>query len=196
MTRLQLATRMALPALLVLALVGCGPSQSADASAAGRSAASRDPAAGSGSPAGTSAASASVEAGRAADPCGLLTDAELQQTTGYPIRSKESLEGNGGSFASGCRWVLDTDKGVPGLHTISLEVRSSGGRARFDFLREGLTQVPGLGDGAVKAGGNTAGTIWAVTGDRLVKLDYSLPVDVVDPDPKVLPLVEKVLSNL
>jgi hypothetical protein len=45
-------------------------------------------------------------------------------------------------------------------------------------------------------GGNTAGTIWTVSGDALVKVDYSLPVTVADADPLVVPLAQAVLSGL
>ena len=58
-----------------------------------------------------------------------------------------------------------------------------------------LTPVAGLGDAAVKTGGNTDGTVWAMAGDFMVTLRYALPVDTADPDPLVLPLVKIILSR-
>jgi hypothetical protein len=131
---------------------------------------------------------------RAIDPCTLLTDEEIKRTTGYPVLYKKTVTGSGKFSPPGCNWELKSNKGIPGLHRISIDVVSSGGRERFKLMSS-LTPVAGLGDGAVKTGGNTDGTVWAVAGDSLVTLRYALPVDTADPDPLVLPLIKIILSR-
>jgi len=131
---------------------------------------------------------------RAVDPFTLLTDEEIKRTTGYPVLNKKTVTGSGKFFPPGCNWELKTNKGIPGLHRISIDVISSGGRERFKLMSS-LTPVAGLGDGAVKTGGNTDGTVWALAGDSLVTLRYALPVDTTDPDPPALPLVKIILSR-
>ena len=132
--------------------------------------------------------------GEAIDSCTLLTDEEIAQTTGYPVLRKKTVAGSGGFSPPGCNWELKSDKGIPGLHRISIDVIRSGGKERFKLMNA-LTPVAGLGDGAVKTGGNTDGTVWAVAGDFMVTLRYALPVDTADPDPLVLPLVKIILSR-
>jgi hypothetical protein len=136
-----------------------------------------------------------TDAGGAIDPCTLLANEEIQRTTGYPVLKNRTVTGSGGFSPPGCDWELKTGKGIPGLHRISVDVIRSGGRERFKFLSTSLTPVAGLGDGAVKTGGNMDGTVWAVAGDSLVTLRYALPVDTADPDPLVLPLVKLILSR-
>ena len=128
-------------------------------------------------------------AGAAPEVCALLSDAQVQESTGFPVLEREAL----GSRA--CRWVLDSGSPFKGAHSISIDIKRSGGRAEFGFLSS-LDQVPGIGDGAVKAGGNTDGTVWAVRGDALVKLVYALPISTPDADPIVLPLLELVINAL
>ncbi len=57
-----------------------------------------------------------------------------------------------------------------------------------------MEHVPGLGDDAIKSGGNTNGSVQAVVGDRLVMLDYALPDDTVDPYALVVPLMKTALD--
>lgn len=135
-----------------------------------------------------------ADRGRAIDPCKLLTDEEIERTTSYPVLNKKTVAGSGGFSPPGCDWGLKSGKGIPGLHRISIDVISSGGRERFKLMAS-LTPVAGLGDAAVKTGGNTDGTVWAVAGDFMVTLRYALPVDTADPDPLVLPLVKIILSR-
>lgn len=134
------------------------------------------------------------DGGGAIDPCRLLTDEEIERTTGYPVLNRKTVAGSGGFSPPGCVWELKSGKGIPGLHRISIDVIRSGGRERFKLMNA-LTPVAGLGDGAVKTGGNTDGTVWAVAGDFMVTLRYALPVDTADPDPLVLPLVRIILSR-
>ena len=135
------------------------------------------------------------DGGEAIDPCTLLTDEEIKRTTGYPVLNKNTVTGSGKFSPPGCIWELKTNKGIPGLHRISIDFIRSGGRERFNFISPSLTPIAGLGDGAVKAGGNTDGTVWAVAGDSLVTLRYALPVGTADPDPLVLPLVKIMLTR-
>jgi hypothetical protein len=126
------------------------------------------------------------------DVCALLTDGEIERTTGYPVVSKKPMAASG-NF-SGCEWNLGTDGAAPGLHRISLDVRTSGGRDRFKML-SALKPVPDLGDGAVQTGGNMDGTVWAVVRDTLITLRYALPVTTPDANPLVLPLVKMVVAR-
>ena len=136
------------------------------------------------------------DGGTAIDPCTLLTDEEIKRTTGYPVLNKKTVTGSGGFSPPGCDWELKSNKGIAGLHRISIDVIRSGGRQRFKLMASSLTPVAGLGDGAVKTGGNTDGTVWAMAGDSLVTLRYALPVDTADPDPLVLPLIKIILTRV
>ena len=124
----------------------------------------------------------------ATDICALLSSVQIEEFAMVPLKEARPLP-------TGCRWVLDSDSMVPDMHGLTAEVTPSGGRARFDAL-SALTPVPGIGDGAVKSGGNTDGTVWAVRGDTLVKVQYALPLDVTDADPVVLPLLELLINGL
>jgi len=159
-----------------------------------------------GAPAGTAARAAASASGsatgeqsaaQAVDVCGLLTDDEIKQATGHPVKSQEADTAGGLSRAPSCTWVLDTgsDLDVAGIHSISIDVTRPGGREKFDFL-SGLPTVSGIGDGAKQMGGNIGGDVWAVKGDALVHLSYALPADVTDADPIVLPLVTLALSKV
>lgn len=63
-------------------------------------------------------------------------------------------------------------------------------------MSQSLPGIPNLGDAAAKTGGNINGTVWAVKGDALVTLNYSLPVSTTDPEPVVVPLVRLILARL
>ncbi len=168
------ATLRATSAVLsIIALAGCGESREGQASAA----------------APGPAESAPAPAAVAEDACALVTAAEFQQATGFPVRDKKSFSG----ASPGCEWQLETDA----VHRISMDIRAPGGRERFDFMASGsLAKIPDLGDGAVQTGGNMDGTVWAVTDDTLVTLRYSLPVTTSDPNAVVLPLMRLILSRL
>ena len=138
---------------------------------------------------GNDADSAQTPAVQAVDVCALLTDEEFQQATGFAVDNKKSWPG----AAPGCDWELKSDS--RGLHRLAAELRSEGGRKRFDFVTQSLPAIPDLGDAAAKTGGNINGTVWAVKGDTLVTMNYSLPVTTADPDPVVVPLVRLILSR-
>jgi hypothetical protein len=135
----------------------------------------------------------------AIDVCALLTDDEIERATGYPVLDSEPA---GGNFQdASCRWTLDADPSLPGLYWIEMEVMASGGRDQFDFLAEEAyvdppEHVPGLGDDAIKTATIPAGQVYAVVGDRLVTLSFSMPLFVDDPYVLVVPLVETALGRL
>ena len=122
------------------------------------------------------------------DICALLDAAQIEEFVQAPLEVARPL-------AAGCRWVLESDSPVPDRFNVTVDVTRSGGRAQFDAL-SALEPVPGIGDGAVKSGGNTDGTAWALTGDTLVKLQYALPLTTIDADPVVLPLLELIVNGL
>lgn len=168
--------------LILLALAACSESPQSP-----RQIASSTPSSSNDSP-------RTPDGGEAIDPCKMLTDEEIERTTGYPVLNKKTVAGNGRSSPPGCDWELKSGKGIPGLHRISIDVIRSGGRERFKLLNA-LTPLAGLGDGAVKTGGNAGGTVWAVAGDFMVTVRYALPADTADPDLLVLPLVKIILSR-
>lgn len=105
--------------------------------------------------------------GSLADACGLLTDAEIEDVTGYPVESRQPA---GGFSPIGCQW--DLDEGDPELTArLLLNVLPTGGRAQFDSFRATLfepTPLAGLGDEAVDDGG----FVLAIEGDAIVGLGY------------------------
>lgn len=134
---------------------------------------------------------------QATDSCALLTPEQLEQATGYGALSSEPAFGMG--FAPGCRWTLDTD--FPGAHYIQVTIKETGGRAQFDFLANDMFEtppehVPGIGDDAIKTASIPGGAFHAVVGDRLITLEFFLPLSVDDPYALVAPLVEVALSRL
>ena len=176
------AIRAAVMAITLVGLVGCGgkaPETTAGAAAAENASDAETP------PVATPA--------QTVDVCTLLSDEEIQQSTGYAIARKKTLPGAGKFFAPGCEWELKSDP--QGLHRISINVQNQDGRERFNLVSPSMPVVPGVGDAAVKNGGNTDGTFWAVKGDTLVTLRYALPVKTIDPDPLVMPLLKLVVSR-
>jgi hypothetical protein len=127
-------------------------------------------------------------AAAAIDVCALLTADEIKAATHLAAKTPET-------GPSECTWPLDSASGL-GLESIQLTVLASGGRARFDLLASGMEHVSGVGDDAVVLGGNTAGSIQAVSGDRLVTLKYALPIDTSDANPLVVPLLKSAISRL
>lgn len=125
------------------------------------------------------------------DVCTLLSDEEIQQTTGFAVLSKKSFPD---SAAPGCDWELKSHS--EGLHRLSVTVQPENGRKRFDFLSQSLPPITDVGDAAAKTGGDISGTVWAVKGDTLVTLRYALPVTTKDPDPLTLPPLKLLLSKL
>jgi hypothetical protein len=162
---------IALP-LLLITLAACGKSAENETAAAPE-------------------AAPSAQAEPRPDACTLVTDEEFQQATGFAVLKKTSSE----PADAGCTWELKTDHAP--LHRISIDIKGPGGRERFDFMASGsLKKIPDLGDGAVQTGGDTEGTVWALTEDTLVTLRYALPVTTGAADPVVLPLLKLLLSRL
>jgi len=143
-----------------------------------------------GAPATDGPAPAPSAEARPADVCALVSDEEFRQATGFAVASKDGVPGE----VPGCDWELVTE--MPALHRLSLNLRFEGGRQRFDFVTNSMPAIPNLGDAAAKTGGNINGTVWAVKGDTLATLNYSLPVATADPDAVVVPLLRLVLSRL
>jgi hypothetical protein len=110
---------------------------------------------------------ASSNGSAAIDACGLLTEAEIMDVTGYAV---ESMQPAGGFTPTGCQW--DLDEGDPDLTArLLLNVQSTGGRAQYDSYAASLfspAPVAGLGDEAVDDGG----FVLAVQGDVVVGLGY------------------------
>jgi hypothetical protein len=129
---------------------------------------------------------------QAMDVCSLLTDEEIETATGFKSLGSEPLGAIGGD--AGCAWTLDTQ---PIPSSIQLTVMDSGGREEFDFIANELYEtppehIPGLGDDAVK----TNDAVYAVVGDRLLRLRFTLWGSTADPHALVVPLVELALSRL
>lgn len=129
-----------------------------------------------------------------ADVCALLTDAEIEQATGYRPLGKESAT----AIDPSCTWRLDTDLD---LDFIEISVIASGGREPFDFVANQMFEdppehIPGLGDDAVKTATIPGGAVYAIVGDTLVTLRFSLPLSVADPYSLVVPLLEAALPRL
>ena len=105
-------------------------------------------------------------AGAAADPCGLLTDAEIEEVTGRTVVTKRAGPVMG-IFANGCSWELGLggDDMVP--VSIELGAISPGGRDYYErYLKIVATgSVPGIGDEATTS---DVGGIDAVKGDTLL----------------------------
>lgn len=180
-----------LPAIVVLVVAGaCGGAATGTASA--RPGTDAPDAATPGAPTTVPEGPTGSGAGRAIDPCALLTDAQIEATTGFPALSHERVGGDG-LGTPGCRWELDS--GTPGLTWgISLDVVDPGGRRYYDAFvvnDETFTPLPELG---AAAGINELGIINAVDADTLVTLYYT-QVPAPDPDPTI-PLVKAVLDNV
>jgi hypothetical protein len=163
----------------LLALAACGGPSTED----------KSPTASTESTAVGNESTAPPSALQSTDVCGLVSDAEFQQATGFALHGRKSWPGE----SPGCDWELAGDP--PGLHKLSLNLRYRDGRKRFDFVTQSLPAVPDLGDAAAKTGGDINGTVWAVKGQTLATLNYSLPVGTSDPDAVVVPLMRLVLSR-
>ena len=174
--------RSALP-ILAAVLAACGGSPAATS---GGATGQEAPAASQEAP-GEPAASA--EAGQGSDFCALLTEEDVESATGYPVLSTEPSD-------IGCVWTLDPGNGLPGLEHVSVLVHDPGGQERFAFLETGGHEaVPGIGDGALRQNSNNGGTIWALSGDRLLTWNFTFGIATEDPIPLVLPLVEQAIAS-
>lgn len=135
--------------------------------------------------------------GPVADVCALLTDEEIVGTTGFATLTREPSTVVG--VDPSCTWTLDSEP-FPGLDYIELTIMTAGGRARFDLEAEGhdppLEHLPGLGDDTIKTGTIPGGAVYSVIGDRLLTLEFKLPLSVDDPYTLVVPLVEIALTRL
>jgi hypothetical protein len=129
----------------------------------------------------------------AVDVCALLTDQDIKQATGFKVLSSEA---GGKATEPNCTWTLDTGSLID--NWVELAVMSSGGKAKFDFWATAysppLEHVPGIGDDAIKTATIPGGTVYAVTGDRLLTLSFSLPLDLDDPYALVVPLAGMAMS--
>ena len=129
------------------------------------------------------------------DACALLSEEDIERATGLGTLSVGPAVGLG--IDTGCRWALDSGP----LEYIQLTVQETGGRERFDYIANEMYEtppehVPDLGDDAIKTGTVPGGSVYAVVGDHLITLQFSLPFSVDDPYALVLPLVEAALSRL
>ena len=135
-------------------------------------------------------------AGPEIDACALLTDAEIEQATGFKTSAHDPTP-QFGSDAS-CDWTLSTGEVFPGR--LTLNILESGGAEQFGFLTTAydppLEHVPGLGDDAVKTATIPDGAIHALIGDRLVTLEFSMPLSIDDPYALVEPLMALVLPRM
>ena len=132
-------------------------------------------------------------AAEGADVCALLTPQEVEQATGFAVTRTEP-------GASTCRWALETPS-MTGLDGVELTLLGSGGRAKFDywandFFEVAPEHVPGLGDDAIKTGTIPAGAVHVVVGDRLLTLDFLLPLTTPDPYAMVVSLAEFAVPRL
>ena len=188
-----LRSRLSTAALVGAALLvsGCGGGD--DDTADGSSAASTDQAATAAPVATAGDTVGGAPASSATDVCALLSNAQVEAAVGYPVVGAAPTD-MGQGFATGtCGWDLDDGNTMEGLPDIVVSVKSPDGRFNFDILESQMPGVPNLGDAAFQQ----ANTVWAVTGDSLVVLDYSsLNSPGADALPKVVPLVEAMLSQL
>jgi hypothetical protein len=136
-------------------------------------------------------------AAAAIDACALLTQAQVETSTRFQIleTKPEALPGRDPK----CTWTLDTQP-FPGTDYIELALMSTGGRAQFEFLAGAydppLEHVPGVADDAIKTATIPDGAVYALAGDRLLTLQFSLPLSVDDPYSLVMPLVNTAVSRL
>jgi hypothetical protein len=127
------------------------------------------------------------------DACTLLTVGEIEDATGLPATVETPPSGP----SDRCLWRLDTGSTFS-LENIMVTVVRSGGRDRWDtfYASSSYPKVPGLGDDAVRTGGNAGGTIEVVVGDQLLTVSYELPPETADPEPVLVPLVTTAISRL
>ena len=145
-----------------------------------------------GSAAGTPGGAAPPVAGQAVEACDVLTDADIEQVTGYGVLTREPGHVMG-IFPNGCVWELGSDEEAT-LWSIDVGVISPGGRHFFDTylsFPDMTDPVPGLGDAAVTDQG---GGITAVKGDSLVSVLLILFGDTEDE--MLRELTEVALSRL
>ena len=132
---------------------------------------------------------ASADAAQGSGFCSLLTEEAVESATGYPVLSTEPSD-------IGCVWTLDPGNGAPGLEHVSVLVHDPGGQERFAFLETGGHEaLAGIGDGALRQNSNNGGTIWSLTGDRLLTWNFTFGIDTDDPIPLMLPLVEQAIAS-
>lgn len=155
-------TRNVLPALLAAILAACGGSTAAPGGT-GRAAGTAPP---SQNAARSSAPGGAVSV---AEPCTLLTDAEIEQATGFKPTRKTPGKAPG-ELPVGCEW-----EGNPGetAWSIVLGVRSPGGRGIYDAsLRTRLQAgevLEDLGDAAVQV---DEFSVEAIKDDTLISITY------------------------
>jgi hypothetical protein len=147
-----------------------------------------------GCPGMTAAPPPPTDAAQAIDVCALLTEDEIKQATGTPVAKTEQTE------SLSCTWSLDSGSFV-GNHFVRLRLLPSGGREQFDFLANEMfdtppEHVPGLGDDAIKMASIPDGSIHALVGDRLLSLEFTMPLDMDDPYALLVPLLKAAVGRL
>ena len=182
--------RLALALLFALVLAACGSSTGgAGTPPAATNSATELPGAADGDSGGGDSA---------VDACSLVTDADMKRTTTFAVLSQQATT-VGLSQTPGCTWSLDAGSGAAGAESVEIDVVSPGGRDRYDFQSGGVkpeAMLHGYGDAAFWSGGDLSGDIWAVKGDAMVHIAYSLPVDANRPQELIFPLLPLILSKV
>ena len=131
----------------------------------------------------------------APDACGLLTDSDIAEITGWEVDTVEPGPAMG-IYQNGCTWVLAGGSAAPA--EIELGVLSPGGRSYFDTYfapyaeDEGSEPLEGVGD--VGLVGGISGSAMAVQGDLLADVYW---LDFGDGgDDVAIALLERVLANV
>lgn len=119
--------------------------------------------------------------------CDLLTDAEIDDITGYTVESKEGGRADVG-YVNNCVWLFEGN-----AYTLVLGIQVSGGARAYDvsFEYESGTPVDGLADKAFL--GEDSDSLFALSGDTLINLQL---VAVGEADGVEGRLVERVVVHL
>ncbi|HEX8025185.1 MAG TPA: hypothetical protein VF484_03175 [Candidatus Limnocylindrales bacterium] len=130
----------------------------------------------------------------ATDVCSLLTAQDLESATKFHVVSHEA----GGTPAEpNCTWTLDTGSVID--NWVELAVLSPGGKDKFNLWATAysppLEHVPGVGDDAIKTATIPGGAVYALVGDRLFTVSFSLPLEVDDPYALVVPLAKLAVTH-
>ena len=126
-----------------------------------------------------------------ANACMLLTPREIESALAVKVLEIDPAEIPGQDPT--CVWTLDTEP-FPGSDYVQLTVKSVGGREQFDFLAGAydppLEHLTGIADDAIKTATIPGGAVYAVVGDRLITLQFTVPLAIEDPYALVVPLLE------
>jgi hypothetical protein len=132
--------------------------------------------------------------GQAVDACSLLSDEEIEQTLGYPVKTKTPGSVMG-IFANGCSWEVDSAAEQIVDWSLDVGVISPGGRQYYDTYLGPYDGEPisGLGDVAQES---DAGGINGVKGDTLVSVFLIAMGSGADEERMTRELTEAALSHL